>query len=56
LLLYFLSFPLITLKIIGAIHWQALKLWMKKIPFHKKEADKNLQKDVFRPYKSNYVS
>jgi len=56
LLLYFISFPLITLKIIGAIHWQALKLWMKKIPFHKKGADKELQKDVFRPYKSNYVS
>jgi DUF1365 family protein len=30
LLLYFFSFPLITLKIIGLIHWQALKLWLKK--------------------------
>jgi DUF1365 family protein len=50
LLLYFISFPLITLKIIGAIHWQALKLWLKKIPYHKKEANNDLQRDVFRPY------
>jgi len=56
LLLYFFSFPLITLQVIGLIHWQALKLWLKKIPFHKKEANKHLQKEVFRPYKSNYVS
>ena len=56
LLLYFFSFPLITLKIIGAIHWQALKLWLKKIPYHKKEADKHLQKELYRPYKANSIS
>jgi len=56
LLLYFISFPLITLKVIGLIHWQALKLWVKKIPYHKKEADKHLQKEVFRPYKPKVVS
>jgi len=50
LLLYFFSFPLITLKIIGLIHWQALKLWLKKIPYHKKEANKDLQREVYRPY------
>lgn len=49
LLLYFISFPLITLKIIGAIHWQALKLWFKKIPYHKKNANMVLQREVFRP-------
>ncbi|MXV16111.1 DUF1365 family protein [Pedobacter sp. HMF7056] len=52
LLAYFLSFPLITLKVIGLIHWQALKLWLKKLPFHKKADDKHLQKDVYRPYKT----
>ncbi|MBD1393772.1 DUF1365 domain-containing protein [Mucilaginibacter glaciei] len=56
LLLYFVSFPLITLKVMGMIHWQALKLWLKKIPFHKKEENIELQKEVFRPYKSNYIS
>jgi DUF1365 family protein len=50
LLLYFFSFPLITLKVMGLIHWQALKLWLKKIPFHKKDADMELQKEVYRPY------
>jgi DUF1365 family protein len=56
LFLYFISFPLITLKIIGLIHWQAMRLWLKKIPYHKKEANQHLQKDVMRPYKPKVVS
>ncbi|MGZ3765934.1 MAG: DUF1365 domain-containing protein, partial [Mucilaginibacter sp.] len=56
LLIYFISFPFITLKVIAMIHWQALKLWMKKLPFHKKGADQELQKEVYRPYRSNYTS
>jgi len=28
------SFPFITLKVIVAIHWQAFRLWLKKVPFH----------------------
>ncbi|MFD2863611.1 DUF1365 domain-containing protein [Mucilaginibacter antarcticus] len=51
LLLYFISFPLITLKVIGLIHWQALKLWLKKIPYHNKDANQDLQQDVLRPYR-----
>ncbi|HTO46305.1 MAG TPA: DUF1365 domain-containing protein [Burkholderiales bacterium] len=27
-------FPLVTLKVIAAIYWQALRLWAKGIPFH----------------------
>jgi uncharacterized protein len=27
-------FPFLTLRIIAAIYWQALRLWWKKIPFH----------------------
>ena len=50
LLLYFFSFPLITLKVIGLIHLQASKLWLKKLPYHKKDADPGLQKEVYRPY------
>ncbi|WP_295651406.1 DUF1365 domain-containing protein [uncultured Mucilaginibacter sp.] len=52
LLLYFISFPLITVKVIGLIHWQAFKLWLKKLPYHKKTDQTDLQKDVFRPYPS----
>lgn len=25
-------FPLMTAKVVGAIHWQALKLWIKRVP------------------------
>ncbi len=50
LLIYFFSFPLITLKVIGLIHWQALRLWLKKLPYHKKRANIDLQKEVYRPY------
>jgi DUF1365 family protein len=27
-------FPFMTAKVIAAIHWQALKLWLKRVPFH----------------------
>jgi DUF1365 family protein len=50
LLLYFFSFPLITLKVISLIHWQALVLWLKKLPYHKKNDNLQLQKEVYRQY------
>jgi len=53
LLYYFFSFPLITLKVISLIHWQALLLWMKKLPFHAKAAHQDLQRNLYRPYKSS---
>lgn len=30
----FIKFPFITYKVTAAIYWQALKLWLKKIPFY----------------------
>lgn len=42
------KYPLVTLKIITLIHWQALRLWLKKIPHRLKESDPHLQKGVFR--------
>jgi DUF1365 family protein len=29
-----LRFPFATLKVLGAIYWQALRLWCKRVPFH----------------------
>lgn len=53
LLFYSLRFPLLTLRIIVLIHWNALLLWRKKLPFHKKSENQHLQRDVFRKYRKN---
>lgn len=29
-----IQYPLMTAKVISAIHWQALKLWAKGVPFY----------------------
>ncbi len=44
LLKYTLRFPFITLQIVGAIHWQALKLYFKRIRVRRKAANPELQK------------
>jgi hypothetical protein len=33
-----LAYPLLPLKIVGGIHWEALKLWLKGARFHRKPA------------------
>ena len=34
----FVRYPLMTLKVIAAIHWQAFKLWRKGARFHSRTA------------------
>lgn len=46
LLWYVLRFPFITLQVIGLIHWQAFKLYLKKLPFLKKTDNPELQKEM----------
>jgi uncharacterized protein len=48
LLYYSLRFPLVTLKIIFLIHWQAFLLWMKKVPFFGKAYHTELQKEMVK--------
>lgn len=38
LLALFWQIPFLTAKVIAAIHWQALKLWLRGAPFYKKPA------------------
>lgn len=49
LLAYTLRFPLITLKVLGAIHWHALRLYLKRVPVRRKRSHPHLQTDK-RPY------
>ncbi len=44
------KYPLVTLRVITLIHWHALKLWWKRLPWYRKAADTGLQRDVFRPH------
>jgi DUF1365 family protein len=43
LYLAFLRHPLMSLGVIGRIHWQALKLWLKGVPFHSKPKPPELE-------------
>jgi len=52
LLWYCFRFPLLTVGVIFRIHWQALKLWMKRIPFYRKAANPELQTDLHHPHRS----
>lgn len=47
-----LKCPLVTVKVIGLIHWHALLLWLKRVPFHRKVAGRALQRDVLRAHRS----
>lgn len=48
LLRLFFSHPLMTLKIIGAIHWQALRLWLKGLPLQPRKTTKNARNFSWR--------
>jgi len=47
-----LRHPLVTLKIIGLIHWHALRLWLKRVPWFAKAARAADQRDLYRAHPS----
>jgi hypothetical protein len=47
-----LKYPLITLKVIGLIHWHALLLWCKRLPWHRKADHADFQRGVLKPHVS----
>ena len=42
----FLRMPLLTAGVMFRIHWQALKLWLKGVPFFGKNAPQPLQEST----------
>lgn len=52
LLWYAVKYPLLSLKIIGLIHWHALRLWIGKVPYFRKSERRDAQLDVLRPHSS----
>jgi uncharacterized protein len=46
------KYPLITLRIITAIHWQAFRLWCKRVPWFSKAARPNDQRELYRPHQT----
>ena len=44
--------PLVTLRVIFLIHWHALLLWVKRVPWFAKTEHRDLQRDVLRPHSS----
>jgi DUF1365 family protein len=45
-----IKYPLVTLKVIFLIHWHALRLWLKGVPFYRKSENAGLQREVLRPH------
>lgn len=44
-----LRFPLMTLRVVGAIHWEALRLWRKGLTYHEKPAYDPARARLTRP-------
>lgn len=43
------QYPLMTVRVIAAIHWQALRLWLKRVPFHSHPAKLAASRQEGRP-------
>ncbi len=51
-----LKYPLLTLRIIGLIHWHAFRLWLKNVPWFAKSARGADQRGLYRPHGSLTVA
>ncbi|MDP1581784.1 MAG: DUF1365 domain-containing protein [Candidatus Didemnitutus sp.] len=46
------KYPFITLRVVFLIHWHALQLWWKRLPWFAKAARADRQRDLYRPHRS----
>ena len=46
------KYPFLTLRVIWLIHWHAFRLWLKRVPWHRKSAHPEMQVEVLRPHHS----
>jgi DUF1365 family protein len=46
------KYPLLSLRVIALIHWHALRLWGKRLPWFAKAARAEAQRDLYRPHSS----
>jgi len=52
LIWFSIKYPFITLRVIFLIHWHALLLWFKRVPWFAKSARSSEQRDLYRPHHS----
>ena len=45
-------YPFLSAQVVARIHWQALRLWLKRVPWFPKGARPADQRDLFRPHRS----
>jgi DUF1365 family protein len=48
LLRFLWKYPLVTLKVIGGIHWEAFRIWRKGLPYHRKAENPDLQRNIHK--------
>ncbi|MEY4687063.1 MAG: hypothetical protein RIR76_1086 [Verrucomicrobiota bacterium] len=46
------KYPALTLRVISLIHWHALRLWLKRVPWFAKAARAGDQRGLYRPHHS----
>ncbi len=49
---FLVKYPFVTLAVMARIHWHALRLWLKRVPWFAKAAGAADQRDLYRPHPS----